>query len=567
MHDLIIRGGTIIDGTGGARRTADIAIDGDTITEIGRITSTARRVLNSDGLLVTPGFVDIHTHYDGQATWDDALYPSFDNGVTTAIVGNCGVGFAPVKYDHREKLMEIMDGVEEIPGSALAVGLNWDWESFPDYLDALDRTAHSFNIGALAAHGPLRLFCMGGRLGAQEPAPESSLMQMCELLDLSMQAGAWGLSSSRTAVHTSSRGEMTPDFGAGSNELMRLATVVGEYGGIFQFAPTGVVGEDLPGLRRDMELFDKIVSTTDAVVHLLVSQTLTYPDFWKEQIATINRLGHDGQRMFAQINARGIGVMLGLANTNPFQTRPTYQAVTTLPRSDWFTEFRKPQVRAKILGEEDNWPDRIAMVGELLGAAYLYAGPEDYEPGPTRKVSVIAEQEGRSMQEVTYDWMAQGGFVIAPTLNYAGGNLDAIRTMMESPSSIIAASDAGAHSLTICDGALPTFVMTHWGRDRADGRFPLEDLVAMLTRKPAQSINLKNRGILAVGMKADVNVIDFDNLRVKPLQVANDLPTGASRLLQGSSGFRATIVNGVLNRENDADTGERPGQLLRRGRI
>jgi N-acyl-D-amino-acid deacylase len=563
--DLIIKGGTVVDGTGSHARVADIGIAAGHIVEIGEVRSPAHRSIDVEGLLVTPGFVDIHTHYDGQATWDDALYPSFDNGVTTAIVGNCGVGFAPVHSHERELLVDLMDGVEEIPGSALAVGLKWDWQTFPQYLDALERMRHSFNIGALATHGPLRIYTMGEKVARRDPPSAAELQAMCELLDQSMQAGAWGLSSSRTPVHTSRSGKMTPDFEAGLDELRALSAVVGRYRGVFEFAPFGNVGEDLVSLKRDMVFYEDLARNTQSKVHLLLSQTLTYPDFWREQLAMIDRVNADGHQIYGQIHGRGIGVMLGFENSNPFQTRPTFQAVTRLPRSLWLREFAKSEIRNRILAEKDNWPSRLAMMSQMLAASYIYAGAEDYEPTVERKVVAVAAREGRTIEEVGYDWMASGKYLFAPMLNYANGNLEPTETMLDNPACILAASDAGAHSLTVCDGALPTFMMTHWARDRKGGKhFSVERIVEMLSSKPARSIGLLDRGTIACGMRADINVIDFERLSVQPINVIDDLPSGASRLLQGAEGYRATVVNGIVTREHDEDTGARPGLILRR---
>jgi N-acyl-D-amino-acid deacylase len=565
MFDLIIRGGTVVDGTGAPPRMADVAISAGRIAEIGQIGSSAYRTMDADGLVVTPGFVDIHTHYDGQATWDDALYPSFDNGVTTAIVGNCGVGFAPVHPHQREWLVDLMDGVEEIPGSALAVGLKWDWETFPQYLDALERTPHSFNIGALATHGPLRVYTMGEKVVSRDPPSAQELQAMCQMLENAMQAGAWGLSSSRTPVHASRSGKMTPDFEAGLEELQLLSAVVGRYRGVFEFAPFGNVGENLESLERDMGFYEQLARTTQARVHLLLSQTLTYPEFWREQLAAIDRINCAGHHIYGQIHGRGIGVMLGFQNSNPFQTRPTFLEVTRLPRPQWLGTLAKPEVRNRILAENDNWPSRLTMMGQMLSASYLYAGAEDYEPSVDRKVATVAAREGRTIEDVGYDWMASGQYLFAPMLNYANGNLDPTETMLDNPACILAASDAGAHSLTVCDGALPTFMLTHWARDRNRGkRHSVESIVEMLSSRPARSIGLQDRGAISVGMHADINIIDFENLAVQPIKVVDDLPSGASRLLQGGTGYRATIVNGIVTREHDQDVGERPGRVLRR---
>jgi N-acyl-D-amino-acid deacylase len=349
---------------------------------------------------------------------------------------------------------------------------------------------------------------MGEKVARRDPPSAEELQVMCELLERAMQAGAWGLSSSRTPVHASRSGKMTPDFEAGLEELRPLSAIVGRYRGVFEFAPFGNVGEDLESLKRDMGFYEQLARTTQAKVHLLLSQTLSYPDFWREQLATIDRINRDGHHIFGQIHGRGIGVMLGFQNPNPFQTRPTFVELTRLPRPQWLSTLAKPEVRNRILAEKDNWPNRLTMMGRMLAASYLYAGAEDYEPSVERKVVTVAAREGRTVEDVGYDWMASGQYLYAPMLNYANGNLEPTETMLDNPACILAASDAGAHSLTVCDGALSTFMMTHWARDRKLGkRHSVESIVEMLTSRPARSIGLQDRGTIATGMQADINVM------------------------------------------------------------
>jgi N-acyl-D-aspartate/D-glutamate deacylase len=381
MFDLIIRGGNVIDGDGGAGFTADVGIRDGIITKIGRITDAGCRTIDADGLMVTPGFIDLHTHYDGQALWDDLLNPSFENGVTTAFLGNCGVGFAPVRDGMQDKLIDLMDGVEEIPASVLSEGLAWNWNSLPEYLDQLDQAPHSFKLGAIATHGPLRLYVMGEKVERQLAADPNEIAEMANLLDEAMRAGAWGLSSSRTPVHSSRSGKMTPDFEADFTELQALAEVIGRYRGIFEFAPMGSVGENLNGLRRDMEFYERLAIETETAVHLLVSQTGAYHDFWREQLTALDRVAKRGGRMFGQVNGRGVGVMLGLLNTNPFETRETYLKVMELPVDQRMAAFRQPEVRARILAEVDNWGPRREIVGTLVNHAFEFAGL-NYEPPP-----------------------------------------------------------------------------------------------------------------------------------------------------------------------------------------
>ena len=565
MLDLLIRGGTVVDGTGAAPYTADVGVTDGLIVEIGKVTTPSRRVIDVDGLAVTPGFVDIHTHYDGQALWDERLDPSFSNGVTTAIMGNCGVGFAPVRKGSEALLIDLMDGVEEIPGSVLAEGLKWDWNSFPEYLDRIAECRHSFNLGAHIAHGPLRYYVLGEKVMDQKLADDHEISTMRNMLSEAFQAGAWGLSSTRTAVHMTRSGRMTPDFDVDFRELRGLADVVGQYDAVFEFAPAGVLGEDPDALQRDMSYYREFALETGSRVHVLLSQIPSAPDFWRRQLNLIDTVSRAGGRMHAQINGRGLGVMLGLLNSNPFQTRETWIRVSRLPREKRLAEFRKPEIRAAILSEPDHWLRSHGIMHSMFQAAYEYRGAADFEPLPEQKLSRIAVREGRGIKEVGYDCMAKDGFVFVPLLNYEDGDLEVVREMLSSPHSVVAASDGGAHSLTVCDGALPTFMLTHWTRDRARGaRLNVETVVELMTSRPARAIGMTDRGIVAAGLAADLNIIALEALRVSQPEVIGDLPSGADRLVQKSSGYRATIVNGIVTREFDAETGARPGRLLRK---
>lgn len=565
MLDTIIRGGKVIDGTGAPARTADVGIRDGIVTEIGRINTAAKRVIDADGASVTPGFVDIHTHYDGQAMWDDTMRPSFGNGVTTTIFGNCGVGFAPVRKGTQDVLIDLMDGVEEIPGSALAEGLKWDWTSFPDYLDRLEEKPHSLNVGALATHGPMRFYVMGEKIAENFPASDDEIATLAAMLREALDAGAWGLSSSRTKIHVSRSGRMTPDYDVEFKELRALAEELGRHDAVFEFAPAGLVGEDLESLKRDMRYYEKLAVETGARVHLLVQQAFGYPDFYREQLAAMARVAIAGGRMTGQVHGRGVGMLLGLQNTNPFLSRPSYQAVMRFAKSERMAAFANPNVRARILAEPDNWAPRDEIIGKFVYGAYSFGHAADFEPSRERKLTRMAKREGRHILEVAYDLMLRDGFVFAPGLNYVNGNLDAVYEMFTDPHCVIGGSDAGAHSLTVCDGALPTFMLSHWTRDRANGpKVSYENVVQMLSMRPARAIGIKDRGTLELGMAADVNVIDLDALRLLPPHIVNDLPSGASRLLQGAAGYLATMVNGSLICENDIDTGERPGRVLRR---
>lgn len=563
MLDIVIRGATVVDGSGAEGFTADVGVQDGMIVELGKVATAAHRTIDAAGLVLTPGFIDLHTHYDGQALWDDQLDPSFSNGVTTAFLGNCGVGFAPVRPGGQDRLVDLMDGVEEIPGSVLAAGLDWKWNSFPEYMDRLDAKARTINVGALMTHGPLRLYVMGDKVESRTPASADEIAAMQAMVDEGLQAGAWGLSSSRTPVHTSRSGKMTPDFDVAFEELRALAEVTGRQGAMFEFAPNGIAGEDLEGLRRDTGFLERLACETGSAVHLLVSQTRAYPEFWREQLAAMDRVAAAGGRMFGQVSGRGIGVLFGLFNTNPFEARETYRKVMDLPDdAARLKAFAEPEVRAKILAEPGT---RGSPIGNLLHSAYALKDL-DFEPGPERSLTVLGGGTQAGVEAAAYDLMLEDGFLFVPVLNYFDGNLEVARSLISHPHCLLAASDAGAHSLTVCDGAMSTFMLSHWTRDRRRGeRLALEEVVRLMTSKPAEAVGLASRGRIAQGMIADLNLIDMEAVAMESPRVVRDLPAGGARLLQRGRGYRATLVSGIVTSENDTDTGERPGRLLRRG--
>lgn len=569
MLDTVIKGGQVVDGTGAPAFTADVGIKDGKIVEVGRVSTPAARTIDADGLSVTPGWLDIHTHYDGQATWDPDLDPSFSSGVTTALMGNCGVGFAPVRDGQQNRLIELMEGVEEIPGTALHVGMDWRWNTFPEYLDALDAMPRSFDVGCLMPHGPLRLWAMGEKVGTDKSASGEDMAMMVEQVEAGMKAGAFGLATSRTPVHRTTRGEMTPDYHVDLPELTELSRIVKKYGGFLQVVPEGVTGEDLDGLRHDMAFVSRIVKDTGVDLHVLMFQLANAPDLYLEQFAILDELNRH-VRATAQFGGRGTGAILGFLGTNPFSETPTFRRIRNeLSIEQWLPELAKPEVRARILSEKND-PGSIAeMFLNALERLYDLGDDLDYEPGPERALATMARASGQTLAETAYDFMLDHS--VHPRLyiaftNYSAGNFDIVADALRRPNVALSASDAGAHVLTVCDGAIHSFMLSHWARDRKRGpKVPLEEVVHWMTQKSAQSIGLTDRGVIAPGKKADINIFGLDAIKVHQPDYRADLPSGSRRILTDVTGYRGTMVSGVLTREHDRATGERPGRLVRYG--
>jgi N-acyl-D-aspartate/D-glutamate deacylase len=574
MFDLLIKRGRVVDGTGKAGFVADVAVQGQTIAAVGKVEGQAKRVIDADGLIVTPGWIDIHTHYDGQATWDPVLDPSFSSGVTTAFLGNCGVGFAPVRPGTEERLIKLMEGVEEIPGEVLREGLPWTWRSFPDYLDALAGLPRSFDIGALLPHGTLRFFVLGGRAGTDKCATGDDLAALTGLADEAMRAGAFGMSTSRTRAHRTLAGEMTPDYNVAKSELLALARAVASHGGIVECSPAeNIAGGSVDILNNEMQLYDELVRESGAALHFITVQLPHVPDYWRRQIEWAERVTKAGQgEAFALVSGRPIGLYLAFFGMHPFMDCPTFKRIeATLPRDQWLKELGKPEVRAAILAE----PNAPHTLGEDLSkgweTVYMVGTDSPAEPTEERKLIHEATRQRRPVAELGYDLMVQS--IEAPRLvmlaaNYCTGSLDPLREMLTMPGSLLSLSDAGAHLMSICDGTLHTFMLIHWARDRSRGpKLALEDVVRKMTSDCARAFRLKDRGVIAPGYKADLNVIDLERLNLQPPAYVRDLPAGGTRLLQKVNGYRATVVSGVVTRENDAATGARPGCLVRANRI
>ncbi|MDG2005493.1 MAG: amidohydrolase family protein [Novosphingobium sp.] len=568
MLDLVIKRGRIVDGTGAQERTADIAVKQGRIAEIGSISEPAHRTIDADGLIVTPGWIDVHTHYDAQVTWDPWLDASFVSGVTTAIFGNCGVGLAPVRPQDHALLIEFMEGVEEISADALRAGLKWNWESFSDYLDALEPMERSFDVGALVPHGPLRLWAMGERVQTEKCAKGEELGAMRDELARALEAGAFGMATSRTPLHRSLAGAATPDCFVEEDELLALAEVIEAQGAYLQMVPNGSIGENPEELRREMALLERIVDETGVDVHLLSFQPDNDPDYYREQIAIMDRLNTKVSAT-TQFAGRSPGALLNFLSANPFMHTPTFERIaSSLPVEQWLEELARPEVKASILAEE-NRPDTLgSMLSGALDRVFDLGDELNYEPDLDQCLARRAEREGLEMREFTYDALLATGDtprIWATFVNYAKGSLDAVGEALGYDSAIVAASDAGAHMLTVVDASMNSFMLSHWVRDRKRGpRMALEQVVHLMTQKPARSIGLQDRGVLAPGLKADINVIDLDALKIHLPHFESDLPAGARRLMQDVTGYRATIVSGEVTRENDKATGALPGRLVRR---
>jgi len=565
-HDLVIRNAMVIDGTGGDRFTGDVAVSGGIVTAVGDVDGRGTRELDAEGRLVAPGFVDIHTHYDGQATWDSQLAPSSWHGVTTVVMGNCGVGFAPVHEGDRERLIQLMEGVEDIPGTALHEGLTWDWESFPDYLDDLDRRPRDIDLGAQLPHGALRLHVMGERGAKQEPATPDDIEEMARLAREAVEAGALGFTTSRTINHRSSLGEPTPTLKAEADELVGIARALGGAGkGVLQAVT------DFTDLDGEMALFRRMAAESGRPISVSIAQGPRRPDDWRSELDFFADATAQGVTMRGQVGARAVGLMLGLDTTlNPFMYSPAYREIADVPLAERVVLMADPDLRRRIIAGahvEDTKLGSRAI--HRYGYIFQLGDPPDYEPDPSTSVAAHAEREGRDPNEVVYDWLlADGGraLLYQPVLNWARQNLDVVGEMLRHPASVPGLSDGGAHVGTICDVSFPTTLLQWWGRDRPHGRIPLETLIAKQCRMTAETVGLTDRGVLAPGKRADLNVIDFDGLRLHAPEVVADLPAGGKRMLQRADGYAHTFVAGVEIMADGESTGATPGRLVRGAR-
>jgi N-acyl-D-aspartate/D-glutamate deacylase len=562
-HDLIIRGGTVVDGTGAAARTADIAVRDGTIVEVGRVEGTARRRIDADGLLVTPGFVDIHAHYDGQATWGERLTPSSWHGVTTVVSGNCGVGFAPVHPGDHDRLIDLMEGVEDIPGAALHEGLPWTWQSFPEFLDALDGRRYDADIAVHVPHGALRLHVMGERGAAREPATPDDIARMARISREAVEAGAIGFSTSRTINHRTSKGEPTPTLRAAADELVGIARALGDAGtGVLQ------VVTDFDDVDDELALFRRMAEESGRP--LSFSLAWGRGDGWRRPLELLSQARADGVPMRAQVAPRAVGLLLGLQCTlHPLMTNPVYREIAPLPLDEQATTLADPGFKERVLAAASGERAEGKVGGRLIaafGRMFELGDPPDYEPDPGSSIAARAAREGRDPLDLAYDVLASDGgrtFLYLPSLNWVDGNLDAVGEMLAHPHTVPGLSDGGAHVGTICDASFPTTLLAYWGRDRERGRLDLPFLVQRHTRDTARTVGMLDRGVLAAGYRADVNLIDFGGLRLHRPEMRHDLPAGGRRLVQTAEGYVATIVAGEVTYEQGEPTDALPGRLVR----
>ncbi|MFZ6003541.1 MAG: N-acyl-D-amino-acid deacylase family protein [Actinomycetota bacterium] len=574
MHDLVIRGGTVVDGTGAPAVTADVAISDGVVTAVGHVDGKGSREIDADGALVTPGFVDIHTHYDGQATWDEQLTPSCWHGVTTVVMGNCGVGFAPVAPDRHEWLIGLMEGVEDIPGAALSAGIRWGWESFPEFLDALDQRKHVMDLGTQVPHGAVRGYVMGDRGACNEPATPEDIEQMAAIVRAGIEAGALGFSTSRTLAHRAIDGEPVPGTFAAEDELFGIGRVLGELGtGVFELAPAGALGEDLAAPEREMDWMRRLAAAIGRPVTFALNQNNADPGSWKRMLDMAGHAAAEGAPVRPQVHGRTVSLLLGFQTFHPFAFTAAWTAAG-LGLLPWHEQVARieadPDLKARLIA------DAHALEGDPIVSGFMHpdrifplGDPPQYEPRAGDSATSLAAAQGADVWELLLElFLIDGGreLLNAPVLNYTDGNLDAVGEMLRHPTSAFGLGDGGAHAGQTCDASTTTFLLSHWARDRDHGRLTVEEAVHKMTQATATLYGLGDRGVLAPGYVGDCNVIDFERLQLRRPALVADLPGGASRLVQQADGYLQTIKSGEITFESGEDTGARPGVLLRGAR-
>jgi N-acyl-D-amino-acid deacylase len=586
MKYTLLKGGLVVDGTGAKPLIADVVTgdgkieaviaDGEALpahySDSGDI-----EIIDARGCIVTPGFVDPHTHYDGQATWDDRLAPSADHGVTTVVMGNCGVGFAPVRPGEEDFLIALMEGVEDIPGAALADGIEWTWESFPDYLNALDKKPRAVDVVAQLPHGALRTYVLGKANNLNGPATKEQIAQMATLAREAIAAGAFAFSTNRIAMHTSTAGESVPGTFAEKDEILAIIKGIQQAGAnLLQVVPEGLMGENPTAFRDEVQLYKELSLETGCSIVFTLSQNNVQTTLWRELLEEITAANRGGARLWATTGNRPGGMLMSWDTFHIFLDRPSYLEIAHLPLSERVVALLEPERRSRILSEEIQSPllkNGAQVVRDAMNAIFPCADRQLFEPNPSESLAARLANSDDSAEGVLYDAMCevasgtngQSGFLHVYMGNYADGDLNAVHEMMMHPYVVVGAADGGAHVNVICDASYTTFMLQHWVRDRDRGqKLPLERAVHMLTKMPADLYGLSDRGVIAVGKKADINVISLDTLELNMPYVARDLPTGAPRLLQGAEGYVMTMVNGEITHRNGKDTGARPGGLVRR---
>ena len=559
---LIIRGGTIVDGSGGTPYVADLAIADGKIQEIGQINRKGDTEIDARGKLVTPGFIDVHTHYDAQVTWGNHITPTSWNGVTTALIGNCGVGFAPCKPEQRHMLVELMEGVEDIPEVVLTAGLPWNWETFPEFLDALDARQYDLDVATQVPHAAIRVYVMGQRGADREPATEEDRNEMARLSAEGIRAGALGFSTSRAIAHKTLAGKPTPTLHAAEIELSTIGRALGEVGkGWMQ------VISDFDDPDDEFAILRRIATEAGRPMTVSLLQRDSRPTLWREILDKIEEANAAGNQLIGQVMARPIGVMLGFEiSQNPFMLCPSFKAIAQLPFEQKMAKLRDPAFRAQLLSEDCPDPT-IAHRTRSWDKIFQLNDPVNYEPGPELSCAAQAAERGVDPASLCYDWLlAKDGHAVLyrPLINYADGTLTAVKEMMQHPNTIMGLGDGGAHVSIICDASSHTYMVSHWTRDRTRGeKLPIEWVIKRITRDNALAIGLSDRGLLAPGLKADINVIDHARLRVNAPEVRYDLPAGGRRLVQTTEGYEATILSGLPVYLNGKATGALPGRLVR----
>ena len=570
-HDLVIRNAHLVDGSGQPGRDADVAVDGDTITAVepsGTIAAGTRTV-DAHGLLLTPGFVDVHTHYDAQVTWDPYVTPSGWHGVTTALMGNCGVGFAPASPDRHEWLIQLMEGVEDIPGSALTEGIKWGWESYPEYLDVLEQLPRVMDIGSSIAHGPLRAYVIGERGAANAEPTDAEIVEMARLVEEALRAGAFGFTTSRTPIHKAKDGELVPGTTADEHELLGIAAAIARVGrGVFGFAPDHalVPVQEWPWMR-------KVAALTGQPICVNLNQSDKAPEVWREVLRLLDEAHADGLPIIAQVAGRSIGILYCLqGSVHPLLFHPAYQEIADLPLAERLVALAEPERRRRIIDEiPDDGGFFQSAVLNGLGRIWLVDGENiDYEPDAVDSVAAVAARAGVPAMQLVLDQLTAhdgNGMLYAPFFNYSYGDLSFTEAVTRHPHTRMGLSDGGAHCGAICDGGMPTFMLTHWTRDRTRGeKLPLEYVVHRQTSQTAALYGIADRGVVAPGMRADLNLIDYGRLGFEVPRMAYDLPAGGRRIVQKARGYVGTWVAGVQTVDHDEFTGATPGTLLRAGR-